>query len=43
MYDCPLTLLEKSYLGESFTSTRLEFLQNIQCIDHVVINDKPKK
>lgn len=29
MYDCPLTLLEKSYLGESFTSTRLEFLQNI--------------
>uniref|UniRef100_A0A6C0AWD9 Uncharacterized protein n=1 Tax=viral metagenome TaxID=1070528 RepID=A0A6C0AWD9_9ZZZZ len=29
MYDCPLTMLEKSYLGHSFTSTRLEFLQNI--------------
>ena len=29
MYDCPLTMLEKSYLGYSFTSTRLEFLQNI--------------
>ena len=29
MYDCPLTMLEKSYLGYSFTSSRLEFLQNI--------------
>lgn len=29
MYDCPLTMLEKSYLGHSFTSSRLEFLQNI--------------
>lgn len=29
IYDCPLTMLEKSYLGYSFTSTRLEFLQNI--------------
>lgn len=29
MYDCPLTLLEKSYLGYSFTSSRLELLQNI--------------
>ena len=29
IYDCPLTMLEKSYLGTSFTSTRLEVLQNM--------------